>query len=428
MALSAFPLRLVPRGLPLALSYLASTGTLMIGSAAQLVTFALLARGLGVEQFGLLITVTVATNIAVQICGAGATEALIRRVAPEPGLYATALGHNLILLAVTGAALTLVLAAALPHVVALSPDPLVNAGAILALVVANVVLVRVILLAEQVFIARWQQGKANLVNVGFALGRTAAAALACGIFGVRTAAEWAFWSGGAHALMALACAFAIRPLGAPRWTIMREEVRLGLYFTTHFMFRALRQNVDTLVLGAVASAEVVGAFNMARRIADTSFLMVDALHRIAYPRLARAASHGFRTMRPLIGMVTVGAFGLGVATASGVYLIAPAMPWLFGEDFGSMVHDLRAMCGIVVLVALHVAASEAFGAAGRHGLRAGLYNAGNILGAAVSALLTYLYLLPGTFLALYLVEAALALAFWTALLIAMRRADAGSPR
>lgn len=405
----------------MALSYLASTSALMIGSAAQLVTFALLARGLGVEQFGLLITVTVATNITVQLCGIGGTETLIRRVAPEPALYAAALGHTLILLLATGLLLTVGLALALPHFVTIAADPAVNAAALLALIVANVPLVRLILLAEQAFIARWQVGRANLVTIGFAFGRTAAAALACTAFGVATAAEWAFWSLGVHALMAAASLYAIRSFGRPRWTIMREEVRLGLYFTTPFVFRAIRQNADTLVLSLVASPEVVGAFNMARRIVETSILTVDALHRLIYPRLARAAAAGYRAMVPLIARVTVAATGLAVVTAGGVWLIAPLMPWLFGRDFGGMVGDLRAMAFVLVFVVIHDIPAEVLGATARHGIRAALYNVGNLIGAAASAALTYLYLLPGTFLALYLTEAALAAAFWTVLVVMIRR-------
>jgi hypothetical protein len=46
--------------LPLALSYFGSTASLVVSSGAQLLTFAILARHLGVEQFGLLMTITAA--------------------------------------------------------------------------------------------------------------------------------------------------------------------------------------------------------------------------------------------------------------------------------------------------------------------------------------------------------------------------------
>ncbi len=405
----------------MALSYVASTSALMISSAAQLLTFAILARSLGAEQFGLLVTVTVVTNIAAQICTLGANETLIRRVAPEPELYAVALGHNLILLGASGFVLTAGLGAVLPQFVTLSPEPAQNASALLALVFGNLVLVRLALVAEQAFIARWQIWRANLANIGFALGRTAAAAIACGMFHVSTTLEWAYWSAGSLALMAVIALLAIRPLGAPRWTIMREEVPLGIHFTTPFVFRAFRQNADTLVLSTIASPETVGAFNMARRVVEAGFLTAEALNRLIYPRLARAAASSYRALLPMIGPLMAASLALGIVTALGLYLMAPLMPLVFGADFQEMVVDLRVMCWVLAFVVLQGVPVQVLGAMAEHRLRAHVNNIGNLAGAALSAGLTYLYFLPGTFLALYLTEALLALALWLALRLVVRR-------
>ena len=46
---------------------------------------------------------------------------------------------------------------------------------------------------------------------------------------------------------------------------------------------------------------------------------------------------------------------------------------------------------------------------------------GRSAGSALIALLTSLYLVPGTLTALYAIEVTLAAAFWTALLIVVRR-------
>ncbi|KQT19387.1 hypothetical protein ASG40_00565 [Methylobacterium sp. Leaf399] len=410
-----------PRRFAVTLSYLFSTSTLVVSNAAQLITFALLARGLGLEQFGLLMSVIAVTNVAVQICGLGADETLVRRVAADPGLYANALGHHLILLCGTGLVLCLVLGIALPSFITLSPDPLTNALALSALVVTNVVLVRVILLAERVYIARGQMGGANAINIGFALARTAAAGLACGLIGVDRAGEWAFWMLGSHVLIAGACVVAMRRFGRPHWGILRGEVRQGIYFTTPFLFRAFRQNIDFLMLSIVAGPEAIGAYSVARRIVDTSILTTEALHRVMYPRLARAAVGGYHAMRPLIAGLAALAIAIGVVTAVATWLVAPAMPWLFGAQFSAMVYDLRIMCWTVILVAIHDAAAEVLGASGRHGIRAAIYNVGNLIGAAVSAVLTYYLLLPGVFLSLYITEIGLAVAFWVALFVLMRR-------
>ncbi|KQT78214.1 lipopolysaccharide biosynthesis protein [Methylobacterium sp. Leaf466] len=410
-----------PRRLAVTLSCLFSTSTLIVSNAAQLVTFALLARGLGLEQFGLFMSVTAVTNVAVQICGLGAEETLVRRVAAEPGLYAQALGHHLLLLGGSGLVLSLILGIALPSFVTLSPDPSTNALALSALVVTNVVLVRVILLAERVYIARGLMGGANAINIGFALARTGVAALACGLLGVDQTSEWAFWMLGSHVLVAAACLLAIRRFGRPHWRIMRGEVRQGIYFTTPFLFRAFRQNIDFLMLSIVAGPEAIGAYSVARRIVDTSILTTEALHRVMYPRLARAAVGGYGAMTPLIAGLAALAVAIGLVTATATWLVAPAMPWLFGAQFGAMVENLRIMCWSVVFVAIHVAASEVLGASGRHGVRAAVYNVGNLLGAAVSAVLTYFLLLPGVFLGLYVTEISLAVAFWITLLVLVRR-------
>ena len=70
----------IRRYIPSLLSYMASSGSLIMASAAQLVTFAILARFLGAAEFGMFITIMAITSIAVHVCGVGGAECLLRRV------------------------------------------------------------------------------------------------------------------------------------------------------------------------------------------------------------------------------------------------------------------------------------------------------------------------------------------------------------
>lgn len=419
--------RLAPAArLPLLLQYLGSSASLIVGNAAQLVTFAILARSLGVEQFGQLITVTALTALAVQLCGLGASETMVRRVAAEPALYPRALGHNLILIAVTGVGLVAAFAIALPFVFTIAADPFRNALSLFLIVATNVVLVRLIMLAEAIFLARWRFSQANLVIVGFALIRTAAAAAACLLFGVETVEAWAFWHAGAHLVMALVCLLALRHLGRPRWGLMREELRLGFYFCTPFFFEAVRQNADLLVLGAVTDAKVVGAYAMARRISVASILAVDGMQRLVYPRFAAAMKDGIHAAFPLALRVLGLGLVISLVTAAGVWIAAPLMPLVFGPDFSQMVGYLQAMSGLVVLVVLYDVPAAFLGAAAKQGLRAAIFNTVGLAGAGLLALLTYAFLVPGTIATLYVIEIVLALAFWLALSNVLRRTPPGA--
>src|SRR5690242_14796183 len=144
-----------------ALLYLSSAGSLIIGTGAQFVAFLVLARYLGIHQFGLLTTIVAATNLAVPFCGLGSHEGIVRRLSRDPRDYSKMLGHALILIATTGTILSVVLAAILNCFVTISPNAGANLTSIAIIVVSNVVLHRFILLAEDIFISRWQMNKAN---------------------------------------------------------------------------------------------------------------------------------------------------------------------------------------------------------------------------------------------------------------------------
>ena len=163
--------------------------------------------------------------------------------------------------AVSGVILVLLGAAVLPFFFTLSPDPATNVAVITLMLITNIVFVRVIVLAEQIFLAHSNFASANKVVVGFAVARTIAAALACIAFGVATVASWAVWQFICHVLVAAGCWRAVKGLGRPSYGIVREELPLGLYFSIPFILRAVRQNADLLVLSLVASAEVMSNTN-----------------------------------------------------------------------------------------------------------------------------------------------------------------------
>lgn len=406
--------------LPMLLSYMASGGSLIISSAAQLLTFAILARALGVHEFSLFVAITAISNIAVHMCGLGAMECLVRRVARDRSIYQDMLGHNAILTAVSGAALVLLGAAILPMFFKLADDPVSNLTIITLMLVTNVVLVRIIVLAEQIFIAHSQFGSANIVVIGFAVARTIAAVLACLVFATATVADWAIWQFACHVLCALLGWHMIQPLGRPRFRLVREELLLGLYFAVPFILRAIRQNADLLVLSLVATAEIVASYSVARRILDSSYLSVEALNRLVYPGSAKATSDGLQHAMPRVRKVLVAATAISFAAACTVYVMAPVLPLLFGRDYLSLIGFTRVLCWVVVPMAMWAVALEALGASGQQATRGLVLGLGSILGAALAAAATWLSPPIGTFVAFYVIEIAMVFAAWGTLLRIIR--------
>lgn len=414
---------------PALVSYLLSSGSLASAALSQLATFAILARSLGPSEFGLFVQISAVTAVAVQVCGLGASDCLLRRVARQPQSYTSLLGHNLLLIGLTGAALVLGGVAAMSAWLRMGSGPSVDATALALLFFGNVVLVRLILLVETVFLGLGKVHAANRAVVGFAVARMAVAALACLVFQVSSLPEWAVWQCGGHLLYALLGATWLRPLGRPRLAILRKELRAGILFSSQFVGRAIRANVDLFVIGLFAPIEMVGSYGVARRIADTGYLSIDALNRLLYPRLARESRDGLHLAWPMARRALVAALALGVATFLALFMLAPALPALFGRAYQDLPFLVRCLSGTVILVGAWAAAIDLLGASGRQAARAWILNGANLLGSIFIAVATWLSAPVGTFIALYVIDGAIVVAAWLVLLRLIRqsRLNAAAP-
>jgi len=406
---------------PAFIRYLLSSASLASAGLSQLVTFAILARTLGPAEFGLFVQISAATAVAVQLCGLGASDCLLRGVSREPERYRSLLGHNLLLICLSGAVLVVGGVAAMSALAGLGAGPTVDVTTLALLFFGNVVLARLILLVETAFLGLGQAHAANRAVVGFAVARTATAALACLAFKVSTLSDWALWQCGGNLLYALVAAAWLSPLGRPRLAILREELGAGLLFCSQFVGRAVRSNVDLLVLGLFTSIETVGSYGVARRIMDASYLAIDALNRLLYPRLARESRDGLHLALPTAKRALAAALALGVTTALILFMLAPWLPALFGRAYHDLPFLVRCLCGSVVLVGAWAAAIDLLGASGRQDARTWILNGANLLGSAVIAVATWLAPPLGTIVALYAIDGAIVVAAWLVLLRLVRR-------
>ncbi len=414
----------IRRYLPSLLSYMASSGSLIMASVAQLVTFAILARFLGASEFGMFITIMAITSIAVHLCGMGGAECLLRRVAQNKTIYPAMLGHNLILISISGSLLVAAGMLILPYWVSFSSDPLTDQTSLFLFLITNIVLLRLILLVEAVYIGHSNFKAANLSVVGFAFARTLAAILACIAFGVDTISGWAWWQFLCHLFIAAVYWLWLMRLGKPKFRLVREEIKLGLFFATPFIFRAFRQNIDLLLLALLLSPAVIGSYGVARRIVDSSYLNIDAMNRLLYPRLAKLSANGIDKAWPLAQKSLMIAVSIAVFTAVIIYCLAPYLPLIFGDEYQSMVYFTQVLCWVIIPFSLWSIGVEVMGAAGEHGYRAAILNAGNLLGTPVLAFATWLMPPTGTFISIYLIEFSIAASIWWTLLWLIRRQKA----
>jgi O-antigen/teichoic acid export membrane protein len=405
----------VVQKLPAVWLYVSSTSTLSVGIAAQSIGFVVLARWLGSEQFGHLSMITSVTSLGAAWCGLGTGEAMRRRVGRDPALYPTMLGHGVIVLVGSGAVLTVILSATMTPYVRVVADPFENFRVILLLVLSNMFLFAWVGLVEQILLTRREFTRANLVNAGFGIARAAGALVACLVFSIDSLPAWAIWNFAVSVAVSLTCAVAILPYGAPRWRVLREEIPLGVTLSLSGSIAALRQNIDLLALSAIATPHLIGAYGVARRIISMAVVTGASLDRLIYAKLAIAGQAGPSATLRLAQKYVVYAIGLTGMTSVGLFVLAPLLPWLFGEDFRDAIWILRALCWTLILTAIQFIAFDALNAADRHRTRLVVGAVVGIAGGALIVGFSSAFGITGTFLGVYLTELSMAVALWTAL-------------
>jgi O-antigen/teichoic acid export membrane protein len=402
--------------LPAMLLYVSSTGSLLVGIAAHTLGFVILARFLGTDQYGYLATISAVTNLGCSLCGFGASEAMRRCVGRDPGLYPVILGHCLILLGVTGIMLVSTISAGLALFVRVLPDPLANVVVILLLVSCNIVLYTWIVFVEQIFLTHSQFGRANIVNAGFGIARAVTVIVACFGFGVDHLQAWAMWNAGLYVGVSLACVAAIWSRGPPLWRLARDELTLGMTISGSGFLWALRQNVDILALSWIETPAVVGVYSVARRVLGTASILGASLDRQIYDRLVVAGKAGPAATLRLAKKYAIYALAITAPASLALFAVAPCLPWIFGKGFGEAIPILRILCWTLIFGAVQNVASDALNAADRHHARFVSGTAVGLLGAGLVAGLTLAYGITGAFVAAYLSEGAMTIAFWATLI------------
>lgn len=397
--------------------YIASATTLFFNLGCRFIWFVILARSLGVAQFGELMVITGVGTIAATLCTLGSGDAMIRRVSRENSDYAQMLGHGLLLIGTIGIALV-ILAVLFLKLLIISPS--VSATSVTLFSVANIMLSPFVGLAISAFLGLGDFRLANIIAAGSSLIELLTAAIAFLVFDVTRLDEWALWTVAEAVIIALACSLLLRRLGGPVWHIDRRELVLGFHYSTPNFIDALRLNVDRTVLGTVAPLSVLGSYATAMRITQMSQTVVNSLNRIVYPGFARRIDLGIRGSFWLAVVYVLVVTCLSATTACGVYLIAPYLPMLLGEPYRQVIFDLRVLCWLIVPMAIYTVPYDLLGALDQHGLRAKYYNSISLVGTAGTAFTIYLFGVAGAFVSVYVLQIVLSVGMWAVIVHAAR--------
>lgn len=330
-------------------------GWVLLGQGAsflfQVGYFVLLARVLGVEQYGVFAGASAFVSIAMPFSTLGAGMLFMRYVSADSNQFRQYWGN--ILLSTVGANALII-----PMLYAVAPHLLnaASASIILLVAIANCLLGQFIQCVVQIFQSFQRLRAAAFWSASINVLRLAAAALLMTLMHHVTAWQWAAVSVITSLLIAVAGAYAVTAkYGLPRLEphLAIKRAPEGLLFSASNSTACVYNDIDKTLLSHYGMNVANGIYTTAYRIIDMASISVTSVEWAASPRFFREAKQGVlhivRKARGILGhVVLIGALAGGISFAC-----APLIPHMLGPGFAQCTQALRWLCLLPLFRGIH---------------------------------------------------------------------------
>jgi len=329
--------------------------------------FILLARLLGVKEYGVFAGAFAVVNLVTPYSALGAQMLFMRYVTPDRERAATYWGNSLAVTIATTVFIGCALFFAGPALTR-THDHLIFA----VLVVANCLFSQISTLGSTVFQTFEQMPRTAMLGLASNLARLMILVFMRLTFHHATAFQWSI-----GVLIASGCAAGLSitwvraEVGPAAFEpdLMVKRIGEGVGFSFAGTTQATYNDVDKVMLSHYGLNRENGFYTLAYRVIDVATTPIVALDAAVLPRFFRLGEAGL----PKVGRLAVRSAGasafLGAGIAVVVLLVAPLIPRIVGHDFSGVVTALRWLCWIPLLRGIHRATGSALTGSGHQNSR-----------------------------------------------------------
>lgn len=386
----------------------------------QAVFFTVIARSLGVGNYGSFVGVVALVGILYPFGSLGSGNLMIKSVAIDKTKFSTAWGAALITTILSGAVL-IAIVVSIAHFVL---PPIIPIRLVLLVAISDILGLSLITIAGQAFQAFEQLKWMATINVFLNASRLVGAVLLVLVHHSPTALQWGYVYLTCSVLAtAMSFCLVFTKLGAPKLTLHRSlaEYREGVYFSISLSAQTIYNDIDKTMLVRLGTLDATGIYGAGYRLIDVSFAPVLALLYAAYPNFFRKGSHGiassFSYAKPLLLKAMTYAALIGV----GILLFAGIVPYVLGADYARTTEVLRWLAPLPLLKATHYFLSDTLTGAGHQGLRSGLQTGVALFNVGINFWLIPAYSWRGAAWSSIASDALLACAVGTAVYVLSKR-------
>ncbi len=318
--------------------------------------FIVLARLLGVYQYGVVVGAFSFVNLVAQYSRAGTGMVLLRYVSADHKRFAMYWGNVLVVTTVLSGVLIAALYLLAPHVLGAA-----SVRIVLLLAVASCLFEQLTVSATQVFQAFEKASITALFNQLTSLVRFIIAIGMLVVLHHATALQWALASAIVSALSAsIALVTVTRCFGSPKISskLIFERAGEGLEYAFAASTSNAYDDLDKTMLSHYGMNAANGIYAMAYRIIEIASSPIISVQLAVEPRLFKLGASGLHEASVLGRRIMLRTCSLMLAAAAIMFLFAPVLPYIVGKGFAEGVSALRWLCLIPLFRSVHYLAGS----------------------------------------------------------------------
>jgi len=333
-----------------------------MGFFLQIVYFVILARLLGAAQFGIFVGAFSFTGIVAQYSSLGSGVVFIRYVSGDRAAFAAYWGNILAVTTSVGAVLVVALSFLAPHVL----NPL-SAALVPLAGIANCLCAQLTIETGRVFQAFEQLHITAVLNLLTSLMRAVIVTVMLVTMHHASAWQWAIASTSVSLIGAgIAVSNVTLRLGRPRFQakLWRKHALEGFGYAFAGSTTVFYNDIDKTMLSHYGMNLANGIYAMAYRVIDFATIPVSSMQAAAISRLFQRGRTGLQSASELSMRLLKRAVPLTIAIALAIFLAAPLVPRIVGQEFAESTSALRWLCLIPVFRSVQVLTGAALTGAG----------------------------------------------------------------
>jgi len=350
--------------------------------------FTLIARTLGVSNYGAFVGVVALVGMLYPFGALGRGNLLIKSVSRNPDEFRRKWGEALTTVGVCGPILIGIILL-LSRFLLPRSIPFV---AVLLVAASDMLGLNLVGLCGQAFQSLERLHWTAFLNVMISSIRLIGALILYAFERHPTVLEWAYMYFFTTAFTALVgCWWVSIRLGMPQFGSRHSwsDTGEGVFFSIGLAAQTIYNDIDKTMLVRLSTLAASGIYGAAYRILDVSFAPVSALLYAAYPGLFREGGAGLRSSLAYAKPVVIKAVVYAATVSSAIFLGAGLVPYILGSQYHDTATALRWLSPLPILKAVHYFISDSLSGAGFQAIRSIIQ-----VSVAVFNVLLNLWLIP----------------------------------